>query len=190
MHPLSVRVPDLRPDLTPYRFCFTSAERRVLAAWTGKLLVAGGLIPGGTIGDVAVVVYPGVLPATARWMTIKRAAPVVLFSVRALCELTRPDSVLPWASICNPCGCRQGPQCPHFRGAKVELHGCDRTVIYDLVHDLPADAEGKANSDAIAGRRSSLLAAPGKDRATGHDRRAGGRPQCLTAACLARRNNG
>ena len=62
MHPLSVRVPDLRPDLTPYRFCFTSAERRVLAAWTGKLLVAGGLIPGGTIGDVAVVVYPEFCP--------------------------------------------------------------------------------------------------------------------------------
>ena len=180
MHPLPVRVPDLRPDLTPGRLRFTRAERRVLAPWTGELLVAGGLIPGGSIGDAAVVVYPGVLPATARWMTIERAAPVVLFSVCFLCELTRPDSVLPWASICNPCGCRQGPQCLHFRGAKVALHGCDRTVSYDLVHDLPADREGNINSDAIAGRWSSLLAAQVNDRATRGGRRAGtpGRVTC------------
>ena len=156
MHQLPLDVPDLLPDLAPYRTYLTADERRALATRTGTLLLARAPIPGGTIGDLAVRVLPEDPPATQRWATVVHASTVVLFSWRLLREIARRDSVLPWVTISKNCGCGRAEWCSHFRDATVEVvdHDADRIriVVYDLVHELPIGIDGRVFSDAIAGR--------------------------------------
>ena len=72
-------------------------------------------------------------PGLDRWITIRQADPRILVARELLRELaagTFMKLMLPEAAVFTTCACSPGIACDHFQGAKLEVCGRDRKVIY------------------------------------------------------------
>lgn len=86
------------------------------------------------LGQLLVTWYPGLGE-----VTIDKADPLIMVTGLLLDAIATGRS--PGARITKTCACSPGFNCPHYQGAKLEIRGRNRKVIYiiglPILGDLP-----------------------------------------------------